>query len=259
MRRLALAAVLAVLAAGAGAHPAPNSRLELTFGNGEVRAEYWVPVSELAYARTADPRGGFADYLLRHLAAESPGGAPWRVRVAAVRQEGDPDLQSLEAATELRPQAAEVHLVLDHEVQHLGRHFIADIDAHLRITLPKLPQDLWQNIGAISIAGRQGYMPPQALTERRNIGPGRLQAGQDRLRVLVQEFPCWRETQSRAMAYQERLTAAGYGPITTEIAPAPEFYFAEDYHQQYLAKNPGGYCGHGGTGVACPTGLSLKS
>jgi hypothetical protein len=100
----------------------------------------------------------------------------------------------------------EVHLVIEHEVQHLGRHFIADIDAHLRITLPKLPQDLWQNIGAIGIAGRQGYMPPQALTERRNIGPGRLQAGQDRLRVLVQEFPCWRETQSRAMAYQERLT-----------------------------------------------------
>jgi len=50
-------------------------------------------------------------------------------------------------------------------------------------------------------------------------------------------------------AYQERLAAAGYGPITTEIADAPEFYFAEGYHQQYLAKNPGGYCGLGGTGV----------
>jgi peptide-methionine (S)-S-oxide reductase len=53
-------------------------------------------------------------------------------------------------------------------------------------------------------------------------------------------------------AYQQRLTAAGYGAITTEIAPAGPFYFAEDYHQQYLAKNPGGYCGLGGTGVACP-------
>jgi len=50
-------------------------------------------------------------------------------------------------------------------------------------------------------------------------------------------------------AYQQALTAAGYGPITTEIAAAPPFYYAEDYHQQYLAKNPGGYCGLGGTGV----------
>ena len=55
--------------------------------------------------------------------------------------------------------------------------------------------------------------------------------------------------------YQQAITARGYGPITTEIAPAAEFYYAEDYHQQYLAKNPGGYCGIGGTGVACPTGL----
>ena len=52
-------------------------------------------------------------------------------------------------------------------------------------------------------------------------------------------------------AYQDRLTASGYGRITTEIADAPPFYYAEDYHQQYLAKNPGGYCGLGGTGVSC--------
>jgi peptide-methionine (S)-S-oxide reductase len=52
-------------------------------------------------------------------------------------------------------------------------------------------------------------------------------------------------------AYQARLAAAGHGPITSEIADAPEFYYAEDYHQQYLAKNPGGYCGLGGTGVSC--------
>jgi peptide-methionine (S)-S-oxide reductase len=54
-------------------------------------------------------------------------------------------------------------------------------------------------------------------------------------------------------AYQQRLTAAGYGTITTEIVAAPEFYYAEEYHQQYLAKNPGGYCGLGGTGVTCST------
>jgi peptide-methionine (S)-S-oxide reductase len=60
-------------------------------------------------------------------------------------------------------------------------------------------------------------------------------------------------------AFQKELQAAGYGPITTEIAPAPEYYFAEDYHQQYLAKNPGGYCGLGGTGVSCPIGVAKAS
>jgi peptide-methionine (S)-S-oxide reductase len=57
-------------------------------------------------------------------------------------------------------------------------------------------------------------------------------------------------------AYQEVLSAAGYGDITTEILPAPTFYYAEDYHQQYLAKNPGGYCGIGGTGLSCPVGVA---
>jgi peptide-methionine (S)-S-oxide reductase len=59
---------------------------------------------------------------------------------------------------------------------------------------------------------------------------------------------------SKAM-YQERLSAAGHGMISTEIADAGPFYYAEDYHQQYLAKNPNGYCGIGGTGVSCPIGL----
>lgn len=60
---------------------------------------------------------------------------------------------------------------------------------------------------------------------------------------------------SKAM-FEERLRAAGYGAITTEIAPAGAFYYAEPYHQQYLGKNPNGYCGLGGTGVSCPIGLS---
>ena len=60
-------------------------------------------------------------------------------------------------------------------------------------------------------------------------------------------------------AYQAELTAAGYGEITTEILDAPPFYYAEDYHQQYLSKNPGGYCGIGGTGVSCPVGLTAKA
>src|SRR5678816_4362274 len=61
--------------------------------------------------------------------------------------------------------------------------------------------------------------------------------------------------QSSGELYQRRLSDAGLGRITTENIPAPEFYYADDHHQQYLAKNPGGYCGHGGTGVSCPVGL----
>jgi peptide-methionine (S)-S-oxide reductase len=59
--------------------------------------------------------------------------------------------------------------------------------------------------------------------------------------------------------YQRALTRAGHGAITTEILPAPEFYFAEDYHQQYLSKNPDGYCGIGGTGVACQVGVNVNA
>jgi peptide-methionine (S)-S-oxide reductase len=60
-------------------------------------------------------------------------------------------------------------------------------------------------------------------------------------------------------AFQAELAKARYGRITTEILPAPEFYYAEDYHQQYLAKNPGGYCGLGGTGVSCPAGIHAQT
>ena len=60
-------------------------------------------------------------------------------------------------------------------------------------------------------------------------------------------------------AYQKAMTAKGFGAITTEILDAPVFYYAEDYHQQYLEKNPGGYCGIGGTGVTCPIGLKVSA
>jgi peptide-methionine (S)-S-oxide reductase len=60
-------------------------------------------------------------------------------------------------------------------------------------------------------------------------------------------------------AYEKAIKGRGYGPITTEILDAPEFYFAEDYHQQYLAKNPMGYCGLGGTGVSCPIGTGVAA
>jgi peptide-methionine (S)-S-oxide reductase len=64
------------------------------------------------------------------------------------------------------------------------------------------------------------------------------------------------QAEASRLAYQDRLTAAGHGRITTDIMPAPPFYYAEDYHQQYLAKNPNGYCGIGGTGVSCPVGIA---
>lgn len=65
------------------------------------------------------------------------------------------------------------------------------------------------------------------------------------------------EAEAARRAYQNVISKAGYGAITTEIEPADVFYFAEDYHQQYLAKNPNGYCGLGGTGVSCPIGLAV--
>lgn len=61
-----------------------------------------------------------------------------------------------------------------------------------------------------------------------------------------------------ARAYGEKLRVAGFGPVTTEIRPAPEFFYAEAYHQQYLHKNPGGYCGLAGTGVSCPVGTGVR-
>ena len=66
-----------------------------------------------------------------------------------------------------------------------------------------------------------------------------------------------RTAEASKAEYEKRLKAAGYGPITTEIREAPEFFFAEGYHQQYLSKNPGGYCGLGGTGVSCPVGAGV--
>jgi len=84
-----------------------------------------------------------------------------------------------------------------------------------------------------------------------------MRQGNDRGTQYRSGIYCCTESQKRAAeasrdAFQTKLEAAGLGAITTEIADAPEFYYAEDYHQQYLAKNPGGYCGLGGTGVSCP-------
>jgi peptide-methionine (S)-S-oxide reductase len=82
---------------------------------------------------------------------------------------------------------------------------------------------------------------------------------QYRSAIYVADEAQRRAAEASRDAYQQRLTAAGYGSITTDIRDAGTFYHAEDYHQQYLAKHPEGYCGVGGTGVACPVGLGVGS
>jgi peptide-methionine (S)-S-oxide reductase len=96
----------------------------------------------------------------------------------------------------------------------------------------------------------ENHDPTQGMRQGNDVGT------QYRSAIYVTSPEQRRAAEASRDAYQERLTAAGHGRITTEIADAPPFYYAEDYHQQYLQKNPGGYCGIGGTGVACPIGVS---
>ena len=96
----------------------------------------------------------------------------------------------------------------------------------------------------------EGHDPTQGMRQGNDIGT------QYRSAILWQDEQQRAAAEASRAAYQETLTEAGYGQITTEIAQAGSFYYAEDYHQQYLAKNPGGYCGLGGTGVACPVGVT---
>ncbi|MEM9010342.1 MAG: peptide-methionine (S)-S-oxide reductase MsrA [Pseudomonadota bacterium] len=94
----------------------------------------------------------------------------------------------------------------------------------------------------------EGHDPTQGMRQGNDVGT------QYRSGIYVSGPAQQAAAEASRDAFAERLRAAGYGAVTTEILPAPEFYFAEDYHQQYLAKNPGGYCGVGGTGVSCPIG-----
>jgi len=95
----------------------------------------------------------------------------------------------------------------------------------------------------------EGHDPTQGMRQGNDLGTqyrsGIYTFGDDQLTLAL----------ASKEHYQAALASAGYGDITTEIMAAPPFYYAEDYHQQYLAKNPGGYCGLGGTGVSCPEGL----
>jgi peptide-methionine (S)-S-oxide reductase len=99
----------------------------------------------------------------------------------------------------------------------------------------------------------EGHDPTQGMRQGNDVGTqyrSSIYYGSDEQRAAIE---------ASRERYQQSLSAAGLGEITTEIAPAGPFYYAEDYHQQYLAKNPNGYCGLGGTGVACPVGLGARA
>ena len=95
----------------------------------------------------------------------------------------------------------------------------------------------------------EGHDPTQGMRQGNDVGT------QYRSAIYTHSEAQAAAAQASRERYQERLRAAGHGEITTEIAPAGELHYAEDYHQQYLAKVPNGYCGLGGTGVSCPVGV----
>ena len=96
----------------------------------------------------------------------------------------------------------------------------------------------------------EGHDPTQGMRQGNDVG------SQYRSAIYTSSDAQRQAALASRDRYQERLSAEGYRDITTEIEDEPEFYYAEDYHQQYLAKNPGGYCGLGGTGVSCPVGVT---
>jgi peptide-methionine (S)-S-oxide reductase len=99
----------------------------------------------------------------------------------------------------------------------------------------------------------EGHDPTQGMRQGNDVGT------QYRSGVYVSTPEQRRLAEASRDAYQRALARAGHGRITTEIDEAPEFYYAEDYHQQYLAKDPSGYCGLGGTGIGCPVGVTTSS
>ena len=97
----------------------------------------------------------------------------------------------------------------------------------------------------------EGHDPTQGMRQGNDVGT------QYRSAIYATTPAQLAEATASKEAYQQALLAAGHGAITTEIAGAPAFYYAEGYHQQYLSKNPRGYCGIGGTGVSCPVGVAV--
>ena len=111
-----------------------------------------------------------------------------------------------------------------------------------KISYEQLLKTFWEN-----------HDPTQGMRQGNDVGT------QYRSAIYTFSDAQMKAVQDSKAAFQKALDAKGYGAITTEIAPIDKFYFAEDYHQQYLAKNPGGYCGLGGTGVSCPIGVGVAA
>jgi peptide-methionine (S)-S-oxide reductase len=111
-----------------------------------------------------------------------------------------------------------------------------------RVSYEELLRVFWEN-----------HDPTQGMRQGNDAGT------QYRSAIYYQDDEQRRAAEASRDAFQRRLTEAGYGAITTDIAPSGEFFYAEDDHQQYLAKNPGGYCGLGGTGVSCPVGVTGRA
>lgn len=99
----------------------------------------------------------------------------------------------------------------------------------------------------------EGHDPTQGMRQANDVGT------QYRSGIYVYDESQKAAAEASRAAFEAALAEKGYGKVTTEIRDAPAFYFAEGYHQQYLAKNPGGYCGLGGTGVTCPTGTGVAA
>jgi peptide-methionine (S)-S-oxide reductase len=99
----------------------------------------------------------------------------------------------------------------------------------------------------------EAHDPTQGMRQGNDIGT------QYRSGIYVASEAQRKIAEAAKVAYGKELASKGFGPITTEIVDRPPFYFAEDYHQQYLAKNPNGYCGLGGTGVSCPVGVAVAA
>jgi peptide-methionine (S)-S-oxide reductase len=111
-----------------------------------------------------------------------------------------------------------------------------------KITYDRLLKTFWEN-----------HDPTQGMRQGNDVGT------QYRSAIYTFGDAQKKAAEASKAAYQKALSARGLGSITTEVAPSDAFYFAEDYHQQYLAKNPAGYCGLGGTGVSCPIGVGVTA
>jgi peptide-methionine (S)-S-oxide reductase len=129
------------------------------------------------------------------------------------------------------------------------REVCTEMTGHAEVVLVVFDSAATSYEAILKIFG-EGHDSTQGMRQGNDVGT------QYRSGIYVYDEEQRRACELSREVFQARLTEAGHGEITSEILDAPEFYYAEEYHQQYLAKNPGGYCGLGGTGVSCPVGAN---